>query len=170
MSTTPFEFNFPKFLQPASGIAVGDTVHCLGFPKLIVEEALSHIKRVTLKELEFPAVFTGNVCFSGWKQALADYRSFAESSGAVLVDDHGRLKGIHVSSLSAAEYTPELVSEMECGRIASKRTKDLYERVNTCLPQLMSGVKRGAEAAVFVPINVLMKSLINPTTKAILYS
>jgi len=80
----PFEFNFPKFLHPATGISVGDTVHCLGFPKLIVEEALSQIKPVTLKELEFPAVFTGNVCFSGWNQALADYRSFPKSSGAVL--------------------------------------------------------------------------------------
>jgi len=81
------------------------------------------------------------------------------------------LKGIHVSSLSASEYTPELMSEMENGRNVSERTKELYERVNKCLPQLMSSVKRSAEAAVFVPINVLMKSLaINSSTKAFLYA
>lgn len=164
----PFEFNFPKFLNPASGVAVGDTVHCLGFPKLIVEEALSQInKKATPERKEFPTVFTGNVCFSGWKQALADYRSFPKSSGAVLVDDDGHLKGIHVSSLSAAEYTPELVSELESsGRNVSERTKELYEQVNKCLPQLISGVKRSAAAAVFVPINVLMQTLNPATTKA----
>lgn len=182
MPLPPFDFNFPKFLQPASGVAVGDTVHCLGFPKLIAKEALSLIKKLecnnnvgseqSVKDMEFPIVFSGRVCFSGWKQVLADYRSFPNSSGAILVDDNGHLKGLHVSSLSSVEYTPEL-SELESGHNISERTKALYEQVNKCLPQLISGVKHSAEVAVFVPINVLMRTLnpmINPITKTILYS
>lgn len=164
----PFEFDFPKWLTPASGIAVGDTVHCLGFPKLIVEEALSQIKNQS--KSEFPTVFTGNVCFYGWKQALADYRCFPKSSGAVLVDDDGNLKGIHVSSLSASEYTPELKSDLDCnGRSARERTKELFEQVNNCLPEVITGLNRNAEAAVFVPINVLMKDLTPPTRASLFH-
>ena len=43
----PFQFHSPKFLQPASGVSVGDTVHCLGFPKLIDEEIRLQIQEFT---------------------------------------------------------------------------------------------------------------------------
>lgn len=176
----PFEFNFPKFLQLASGVAIGDTIHCFGFPKLINEVALLQMRKSIdknvsekfINNLEFPSVFTGNVCFAGWKQVLADYKSFFNSSGAIIVDDNGHLKGIHVSSLSATEYTPEL-SELESRNNMGDKTKALYEQVNKCLPQLISKVKQNTKAAVFIPINVLMKTLnlaIKPTTKVILCS
>ncbi|KAG0578254.1 hypothetical protein KC19_4G009500 [Ceratodon purpureus] len=178
----PFEFNFPKFLQLASGIAVGDSVHCVGFPNLVNETILSQKEKfagnnvfeqcVKDSDLGFPSVFTGNVCFPGWKQVLADYRSFSNSSGAIIVDNNGHLKGIHMSSLRAAEYVPEL-SELEPNCKTSDKTKALYEQVNKCSLQLMLQVKCNTEAAVFVPINILMKIInpaVNPTSRAILYS
>ena len=69
----PFEFKFPKFFQPASGISVGDIVHCLEFPKLMTKVALLQMRKVvgdkvreqSIKDLEFPSVFIRNVCFSG---------------------------------------------------------------------------------------------------------
>lgn len=177
----PFQMHFPKFLETASGVQVGDTVHCLGFPELIDKEVLSQIKQFVCNKppsqtvkagLEFPTVFSGKICFSGWKQVVADYRSFPNCSGAVIVDDNGHLKGIHVSSLSGSKFDPELSGFEGCSNNA-KRTRKLYRNVNSTFPQIVAGVDRNAEAAVFVPINVLMKTLtpaINPRTKQILYS
>ncbi|XP_024366523.1 uncharacterized protein [Physcomitrium patens] len=170
----PFQLHFPKFLQPASGIAMGDTVHCIGFPKLMVAQMREHTKsNITAapKDKEFPAVFTGNVCFSGWKQVLADYRSLPNNSGAVVVDDCGHLKGIHVSSLNASKYVPEH-TEFQDDKAMADPTKTFFDQVNRSLPQLLSRVQQSTEAAIFIPVNILMKTLvpaIHQTTSPILY-
>jgi hypothetical protein len=182
----PVQFHSPKFLQPASGVSVGDTVHCLGFPKLIDEEIRLQIQEFTGDDespspsvqvgLEFPAVFSGRICFSGWKQVLADYRSFPNCSGAVIVDDSGRLKGIHVTTYSATEFCPDM-SELDdtenTRQNTLKRTRSVFQKVNTYFPQIIAAVERSAEAAIFLPITVIMKSLtpaMKPSIKAILYS
>ncbi len=182
MPLPPFQLDFPRYLCPASGVSVGDLVHCLGFPKMIDIQTLSklgnhapHAKRTpspTIKEqLEYPAVFSGKVCFSGWKQVVADYRSFPNSTGAVIVDDNGHLKGIHISTLSATGFNSELCS-LDDDEDAVKKTQMLFKKVNSSFPQIVADAQCAAEAAVFVPINILMKSftaVMDPQTKHSLY-
>ncbi|CAM6073593.1 unnamed protein product [Sphagnum tenellum] len=101
-------------LPCALDVSLADNVHCFGFLKVLDRKIIATYKNRKVvqgsekcqvveepeikRRLKLPAIFSGRVCFNGWKQAGADYLCFPNCSGGLVVDDWGCLKGIHVAA------------------------------------------------------------------------
>lgn len=102
-------------LNGATDVSLADTVHCFGFPEVVDQELVVGYKKRLREEgarcsgaevqrrLKLPTIFSGRVCYNGWKQAVADYLCFPNCSGGIVVDDYGHLKGVHVAAFRVAK-------------------------------------------------------------------
>lgn len=172
-----------KHLYCAHDVSLADNVHCFGFPEVVDRQIIvgykNRIKNSTdfvdldiERKLRLPTIFSGRVCFNGWKQVVADYLSFPNCSGGIVVDDWGHLKGIHVASLGLRQQPNfQNLKVIQCkskqkGKSKSpkinveKSLQDLFEEVNTFCAQTTCTLNTSRnEIAAFVPIQIFEKPL-----------
>jgi hypothetical protein len=123
-------------LKCALDVSLADVVHYFGFPKIVDDQIAQRnrkMKRSSHQEIELqrslksPTIFTGRVCFKGWKQAVADYRCFPNSSGGIVIDDYGCLKGIHVAGVKV-----ERKFQFRNFRMQTTPKKSKYSQSSSC--------------------------------------
>lgn len=172
-------------LSSALDVSLADNVHCFGFPEIVDQELLEGYSRKKREEgqrcsknelqrkLRLPTVFSGRVCFNGWKQAVADYLCFPNSSGGIVVDDYGFLKGVHVAAFRVGRtldyHTMRIVKghhrqarcKAQCSNVnlQSSLTK-LHTKLNDfCLETAKCLNSCKSEVATFVPVHIIEEPL-----------
>lgn len=168
-------------LSSAPDVSLADNVHCFAFPKIIdqeLEEGYCRKKREQgqrcsknelQRKLKLPTVFSGRVCFNGWKQAVADYLCFPNNSGGIVVDDYGCLKGVHVAAFRVGKtldyHNLKIVKDThkqtrsQCRNnnvnLQSSLTK-LHTKLNLfCVETAQCLNSCRSEVAAFVPVHII---------------
>lgn len=158
-------------LSSALDVSLADNVHCFGFPEIVDHELMEGYSRAKREQrqrcsknelqrkLKLPTVFSGRVCFNGWKQAVADYLCFPNSSGGIVVDDYGCLKGVHVAAYRVGKTVDYHNLRIAKGSLQSSLTK-LQSKLNefcTETAQCLNSCK--SEIATFVPVHIIEEPL-----------
>jgi hypothetical protein len=169
-----------SYLQCALDVSLEDNVHFFGYPEVVDRQIISEYKNRNEefvnfdieRKLRLPTVFSGHVCFNGRKQVVADYLSFPNCFGGIVVDDWGHLKGIHVASLGLMgqpNFQNLKVEESKTKKNKSKNKRTNiekilqnlpFEEVNTLCTETTSTVNASRnKIAAFVPIQMFLKPL-----------
>ncbi len=171
-------------LPCALDVSLADNVHCFGFLEVLDRKIIATYKNRKVvqgsekcqvveepeikRRLKLPAIFSGRVCFNGWKQAVADYLCFPNCSGGLVVDDWGCLKGIHVAAFRIGRklrFHSLKVAKTKFKATQSKidlqkSLQNLYDGVNTfCADTAFSLNASNSEIATFVPVQIFQESL-----------
>lgn len=161
-------------LPRALAVSLADSVHCFGFPEMVDHQIVARCRKRKCQaekhaggegRLKLPALFSGRVCFNGWKQSVADYLCLPNCSGGVVVDDWGRLKGVHVASIGlgkALSFRNLTVDKTKDRRAVNfpKSVKKLYTGVNTFWSNTTCTLNTGRNAvAAFVPVQIFEEPL-----------
>lgn len=170
-------------LSSALDVSLADTVHCFGYP--LDQELVQGYKSVKRKngercsknelqrKLRLPTIFTGRVCYNGWKQAVADYLCFPHCSGGIVVDDYGFLKGVHVAAFRVGHKLEYHGMRIVKGRHQQARCKTTCKNINlqSSLKKLQGKIQEFCaetsrclrscknEVAAFVPIQIIEEPL-----------
>lgn len=163
-------------LPRALAVSLADSVHCFRFPEMVDHQIVAGFRKLKRRaekyadadaerRLKLPTLFSGRVCFNGWKQSVADYLCLPNCSGGVVVDDWGRLKGIHVASIrlgKALSFRDLKVEKTKDRRAVNfpKSVKKLYASVNTFCSNTTCTLNAGRnEVAAFVPVQIFEEPL-----------
>lgn len=173
-------------LCSALDVSLADNVHCFGFPEIVDRELVEGYSRKKREQgqrcsknelhrkLRLPTVFSGRVCFNGWKQAVADYLCFPNSSGGIVVDDYGCLKGVHVAAFRIGRnlnyqnarvvngrHQPATRSKAQRSNINRQSSlQKLHAKLNDFrleTAQCLNSSK--TEVAAFVPVHIIEEPL-----------
>jgi hypothetical protein len=168
-------------LSSALDVSLADNVHCFGFPEIVDQELMEGYSRKKREQgqrcskhelqrkLRLPTVFSGRVCFNGWKQAVADYLCFPNSSGGIVVDDYGYLKGVHVAAFRAGRtldfHNLRIVkSRSQKARSSNVNLQSSLTKLHTklndfCLETAKCLNSCKSEVAAFVPVHIIEEPL-----------
>lgn len=163
-------------LPRALAVSLADSVHCFRFPEVVDRQIVAGFRKLKRRaeeyadadaerRLKLPTLVSGRVCFNGWKQSVADYLCLPNCSGGVVVDDWGRLKGIHVASIAlgkALNFRDLKVEKTKDRRAVNfhKSVKILYAGVNTFCSNTTLTINTGRnEVAAFVPVQIFEEPL-----------
>ena len=161
-------------LPRALAVSLADSVHCFNFPEVVDRQLVAGFRKLKRRaekyadaerRLKLPTLFSGRVCFNGWKQSVADYLCLPNCSGGVVVDDWGRLKGVHVASIrlgKALSFRDLKVKKTKDRRAVNfpKTMTNLYAGVNKFCSNTTCTLNTGRnEVAAFVPVQIFEEPL-----------
>jgi hypothetical protein len=161
-------------LPRALAVSLADSVHCFSFPEVVDRQIVAGFRKLKRRaekhadaerRLKLPTLVSGRVCFNGWKQSVADYLCLPNCSGGVVVDDWGRLKGVHVASIrlgKALSFRDLKVEKTKDRRAVNfpKTVKNLYAGVNTFCSNTTCTLNTGRnDVAAFVPVQIFEEPL-----------
>lgn len=181
VESLPYE---TQHLSCALDVSLADPVHCFGFPEVVDRQIVASYRNrkrdlenfvdsEVERRLRLPTIFSGRVCFNGWKQAVADYLCFPNCSGGIVVDDWGRLQGVHVAAfrvgrklnfpnleVAKTKHAKKGKSKPEQKINLRRSLKNLYQGVNSfCSETACTLNSCRNEVAAFVPVQIFEEPL-----------